>query len=193
MTVQWRPKPGQIALVEVLGPVPVPEALTGIVLNNGSDLVIDLGASPKLPASTCEVTASFFTPEALYLVQATATARENPALLELDVTDVLAVQRRASARLRATLPVTISRRAGEAVAGETIDVARGGCRVRTDAPLADDDDHDSLLSLRLGDDDPVVTRARIVEGHPERGGWEYRLAFDGIADADADRLAVLAG
>jgi hypothetical protein len=188
MTSQWRPNQGQIALLEVVGPNPSPDALTGIVLKNGDRLLIDLGASPRLPDPVCEVTASFFNPEALYLVTAVATARDDPALIDLRIDDVNAVQRRAATRRKTTLPVSITAGA-KSLTGETVDVAIGGCRVRVDSPLTPD----VPLMISVGDEDPVTTAARVIDGGEDQGQWEYGLAFDEIDDADATRLTTLPG
>lgn len=191
MTTEWRPKAGQVALIEVAGDDPTAEPMTGIVVANGGGITIDLGASPHLPTATCDVTASFFTPEALYLVQATAEERSGGAVIQLSVTDVLAVQRRAAPRRRAALPVTVRTGDGAvAVEGETIDIARGGCRIRTGAPINLVDG--PTVSIQLDDGDAVTAPARILEVHPERDQWEYRLAFEGLDASTADRLALAA-
>src|SRR4051812_11957722 len=103
MTAEWKPKPGQVALIEVAGDDITTEPMTGIVIANGGSIMIDLGASPHLPAPACDVTASFFTPDALYLVQARATERSGGAVIELEVADILAVQRRSAPRRRTAL------------------------------------------------------------------------------------------
>ena len=54
-TRQWRPNPGQIALVEPADAEPGQECLTGVVVP-GDRVTIDLGASPRPPAGISEVT-----------------------------------------------------------------------------------------------------------------------------------------
>jgi hypothetical protein len=189
MSTEWRPKAGQVALIEVAGDDVTAEPMTGIVVANGGGITIDLGASPHLPTAPCDVTASFFTPEALYLVQATAEERSGGAVIQLSVVDVLAVQRRSTPRRRAALPVTVRTGDGAvAVEGETIDIARGGCRIRTGAPINLVDE--PMLSIELEDGEAVTAPARILEVHPERDQWEYRLAFEGLDATTADRLAL---
>lgn len=185
-TAQWRPAPGQIALIE---PVGSSDCLTGVVVP-GERLAFDLGASPRPAADVAEVVASIFAPEALYRLSGKAT-HEGDGLLLLDVSDVERVQRRATPRVLVTLPVRLRIPAADAPAlsGETVDVSAGGCRVTTDRPWAEDTD--PVVAIDLPDGDPLVTQGRVVTVDLTGDGWEYRLAFPGIADGDRERLSRL--
>src|SRR5260370_31561811 len=98
MQVAWKPSPGQLALIEVAGDGR--ECLTGVVVdNNGGPVVVDLGSSPHLPAEDCEVFASFFAPDALYRMHATACTHDHQdAVIDLNVLEIERVQRRAVPR-----------------------------------------------------------------------------------------------
>lgn len=180
----WRPAPGQIALIE---PMDTSECLTGVVVP-GERLCVDLGASPRPASPTTDVVASFFAVDALYRLNAKATV-EADGLLSLAVASVERVQRRATPRALVTLPVRFLVPAGGTVAGETIDVSAGGCRVATAAPWAEDADPEVWIDLPDGE--ALVTTARVVTSDLTGSGWEYRLSFPGIAPGDRDRLSRL--
>lgn len=188
-TRAWRPTPGQIALVEPVEADPGHECLTGVVVP-GSRVTIDLGASPRPPAGVSEVVVSFFAPEALYRLTAQAD-HHGDGLLELDVLDVERVQRRSTPRVQMALPIRL-RAGGEGklvLAGETLDVSAGGCRVTTASPWSEDTD--PILSMELPDGGSLVTEARVITSDLLPQGWEYRLAFPGIAEGDRERLSRL--
>lgn len=195
---QWRPVPGQIALVEPVGAPPGRDCLTGVVVpgergpgvGGVPPVLVDLGASPRPEHEVSEVVASFFAPEALYRLLAKAT-QEGDGLLVLDVSAVERVQRRAAPRLLVNLPVRLrpSGRAPALVTGETVDLSTGGCLVATDRPWPDDSD--PVVSIDLPDGALVVTQARVLTVDLTGGAWEYRLSFPGIAESDRDRLSRL--
>jgi hypothetical protein len=190
-TRKWRPNPGQIALVEPSDAEPGQECLTGVVVQ-GDRVTIDLGASPRPPAGVTDVVVSFFAPEALYRLTAKAD-HHGDGLLALDVTDVERIQRRNTPRVLMSLPIRLRPMAGDTkssvLSGETLDVSAGGCRVTTNRPWSEDTD--PILSIDLPDGESLVTEARVITGDPSGGGWEYRLAFPGIADIDRERLSRL--
>jgi hypothetical protein len=188
-TEQWRPAPGQIALIEPVGASPGHDCLTGVVVP-GDRVAVDLGASPRPEQDVAEVVASFFAPDALYRLSAKAS-QEDEGLLVLDVQAVERVQRRAAPRVLVTLPVRLrpSERAPALVTGETVDVSAGGCRVATDRPWPQESD--PVISIDLPDGEPVVTQAKVITVDLTGEGWEYRLAFPGIAETARDRLARL--
>lgn len=191
-TQQWRPAPGQIALIEPVGALPPRDCLTGVVVPAGDRLLVDLGASPRPDEETCEVVASFYAPEALYRMKAKAT-QQSDGLLALAVASVEQVQRRSAPRARVALPVRMTNLAdppaASLVKGTTIDLSTGGCLVTTDHPWPDE--HDPMLSIDLPDGDAVVTPARVVTVDLTGEGWEYRLAYPDIEDADRDRISRL--
>ena len=189
-SAEWRPVPGQIALVEPEDAGPGRDCLTGVVVP-GERIRIDLGASPRPEQESSDVVASFFAPDALYRLSATAT-QEPDGLLVLDVKAVERVQRRTAPRVRLTLPVRL--RPAEqpdkmVLTGETLDLSTGGCRVMTDRPWPEDSE--PVLTIELPDGEPMVTEARVVTVDLTGGGWEYRLSFRGIGDGDRQRLSRL--
>lgn len=163
------------------------DCLTGVVVP-GKRLAVDLGASPRPAGPTTDVIASFFASDALYRLTAKATV-EPDGLLTLDVNSVERVQRRAAPRAMVTLPVRLLAPAGSTLAGETIDVSAGGCRVSTAQPWADE--VDPQVWIDLPDGQALVTAARVVTSDPAGTGWEHRLSFPGLAPGDRDRLSRL--
>src|SRR2546422_6997358 len=102
----WRPAAGQLALIEPENATPGHDCLTGVVMP-GDRLLVDLGASPRLERDPAEVLASFFCPDALYRVTASASPVEgHDGIVALAVREVERVQRRAAPRVRAVLPVS---------------------------------------------------------------------------------------
>lgn len=177
-------------LIEVLNDAPGP-VLTGGVESDGPGpvMVVNLGASPSLPHDHCEVVVSFFTPAALHLGRGTARAVSGTRLVEIDVRALQHVQRRATPRVVRAYPVALGAFDGTdeyvSVAGETIDLAIGGCQVVVDAPLPDGAETTVCIHLR---DERVVAQARVVENREEGGRWAYRLAFDDLDEPDRARL-----
>src|SRR5437016_561783 len=109
MEMVWRPVAGQVALIEPLAPGADRDCLTGVVLPDDAQVLIDLGASPRPSEPRAEVVASFFAPDALYRLSATAISLEDrDGLVVLDVHETERVQRRASQRLRVSLPATMA-------------------------------------------------------------------------------------
>ncbi len=200
MDVRWRPGVGQVVLVEVVGVEP-PLCLTGVVESDdvgAGPLVIDLGASaPQMPAYPSNVMASFFNPEALYVARGVALRAPGvDRLIELDVRSMQAVQRRSSPRLHGAYPVALGAFSADdyvSVAGETIDLAVGGCRVMVTEPLPDG--VTPTVCITLVDHETVVVQARVLEHRPAEhaGHWEYRLAFEDLEEPDRRRLALLVG
>lgn len=189
MGEEWRPGPGQLALIE---PVDGGACLTGVVLGDPDRILVDLGASPRPGTPKVEVVASFFVPEAMYRVHGTLTLCDDaPGLAALDVHRVQCVQRRAVPRRRVALRVTLAALDDpgdfSSVTGETLDIGLGGCRVVTGTPFPPG--VDPTVTIEVPDAPaPVVTRARVVSACVAPGRCEYRLVFDGIDDVDRDRL-----
>lgn len=191
---EWRPSPGQVALIEPVEPQVGRDCYTGPVMPDGAGrLLVDLGAAGKLPAPICEVVASFFAPDGLYRLSAKASALDESAgMFELNVQHVDRVQRRTHPRVMATLPVSLAAFDGPgpfmSVTGETVDVAPGGCRVVTSDPFPRD--ADPTISIRLPDEGPpVVALARILDTQVQPGRYEYRMVFAAIEAEDRERLA----
>jgi c-di-GMP-binding flagellar brake protein YcgR len=194
MSTAWKPAPGQVALIELADDAD--HCLTGVVMSDGNGSVaIDLGASPTAPDEETEVIASFFTPEALYRVKAHAVPRkEQKAVIDLTVSDVERVQRRAAPRARLELRAALTAFEGDSdfasVVGTTIDVGPGGCRVRTAKQFPPG--NDPTVTIQLPDGDTVAVFAQILQVQADEGAFEYRLAFMDIDDEDVKKLARLA-
>ena len=199
----WKPPSGQTALIE-----PIADAhtcLTGIVVDDdegGADVVVvDLGASPRLATPDCEVTASFFSPEALYRAAATCARHHgDDAVVDLTIHRMERIQRRTSPRAPMRLPIVLSNfddpdpDAGgsvfASVTGESIDVAVGGCRVVTERQFP----HgcDPTVTLHLSDTEELVALAAVLEEQDRPDGrHEYRLVFIDPDDDHRERLARL--
>lgn len=194
MPFAWRPTPGQVALIEVDGQ---DACLTGVVLDEPSDgeqpVVIDLGASPRPTEDECEVVVSFFAPDALYRVKATATRHEGTgdAVIDLRMHDVQRVQRRQVPRTRLVLPAVLSNfddpGAMVNLVGETLDLGEGGCRVRTARSFPSGCDPTVTVNLPRGE--TFVALGAILHATANEGGFEYRIVFLEIEDEDRARLA----
>ena len=189
-TMQWRPAAGQIALIEPVDAAPGRDCLTGVVVP-GERILIDLGASPRPESDAAEVVASFFAPDALYRLFAKAR-QEADGLVSLDVSALERVQRRANPRVNVVLPIRLGvgdQEEASVLTGETVDLSTGGCRVMTDRPWPTE--ADPVVTIDLPDGEAVRTQARVVTVDLNGDGWEYRLAFPGIAERDAERLSRL--
>jgi hypothetical protein len=200
--VVWRPPSGQTALIE-----PIADAhtcLTGVVLDEVSRadvVVVDLGGGPPLATPECEVTASFFSPEALYRAKATCERQDGDhSIVALTLHEVERIQRRRSPRAQMRLPVVLSNfddtdpDAGgsvfASVTGESIDVAEGGLRVVTERGFP----HgcDPTVTLHLSDSEELVALAAVLEDKDRPDGrHEYRLVFIDPDDDHRERLAKL--
>jgi hypothetical protein len=191
---EWRPSPGQLALIEPVAPEDGGECLTGVVMADPSRVVIDLGASPRPAMGSYEVEASFFAADALYRLSATAKAvSASDGVVELEVHGVERVQRRSEPRLQLSLPMALASfdDPGEflSIRGETLDLAPGGCRVVTEKEFPAS--VDPTISITMPDGAPVVALARILDRTHDDGGWQYRLVFAAIDDEDRARLSAL--
>lgn len=186
----WKPTPGQVAMIELTGEAGG-DCVTGVVVSNGDRLVVDVGGSARAPKQ-CEVIASFFAPDALYRMSATASPAEG-GVIDLAVHDVERVQRRAAPRARLQLPVAMTNAddPGEfsSIAGQTIDLGVGGCRVETAErfPVG----CDPTVSIDLPDGHRAVGLAAVLQCHGEDGGWDYRLVFLDMGDDDRARIGRL--
>jgi hypothetical protein len=192
MDSRWRPEVGQTVLVEVLGSAEAP-CLTGIVESDGpGPILVDLRGSPQLLQERAEVVATFYTPDAVFLGRGAANRLSAGNYLELDLSAIQSVQRRSAPRLRGAFPVALGAFDGPdeyvSVAGETVDLSAGGCRVLVDEPLPAGAQPTVCIQLS----EPVVAMARILEDHREGSRWEYRLAFEDIEEPDRRKLSLLA-
>ena len=194
MPFAWRPTPGQVALIEIDGQ---DACLTGVVLDESkaedAPVVIDLGASPRPPGDQCEVVVSFFAPDALYRVTATATPHPGAAdaVIDLRLHGVERVQRRQVPRTRLVLSAVLSNfddpGAMVNVVGETVDLGEGGCRVRTSRSFPSGCDPTVTVDLPGGE--TFVALGAILHATASEGGFEYRIVFLEIDDEDRAKLA----
>lgn len=179
--LNWKPASGQTALIEPTGAAD--QCLTGTVVEaEGDAIVINLGGSPPPAQPTCAVTASFFSPDALYRIGGTVSPHAGEqSLIDLTIDDIQRVQRRVAVRAQVAVPVVLSNfdDAGGAFAsvpGQSIDIGEGGCRVvmnRRFPPGCD-----PTVSLRVSPSETVVALAAVLEEAPQPDGrFEYRLVF----------------
>ena len=201
MPFAWKPVPGQVALIEVSDGGN--ECLTGVVLagDDGNEIVIDLGFSPKPEHVDCEVVASFFAPDALYRMTATLAPHDGgpDKVIDLRVHDIERVQRRNAPRARITIPVVMSNfddpsaeDSGNfsSVVGESLDIGEGGCRAIMPKPFPSG--CDPTVTLQLPSGDTVVALAAVLQANATTDGrYEYRLVFLELEDVDRLRLAEL--
>jgi hypothetical protein len=170
-----------------------------VVENEGDAVVIDLGGSPRPKEPTCEVMASFFSPDALYRIEATLSPHNGQdSVFDLDVHRVQRVQRRGRPRAKVALPVVLSNfdtpdpdAGGEvfaSVTGESIDISEGGCRVVTDHRFPPS--CDPTVMLHLSPTEELVALAAVLEESKRSDGrFEYRLVFIDPEDDHRERLA----
>jgi hypothetical protein len=195
MPFAWRPVAGQVALIEVAGD---DSCLTGIVVEgtdtgDPSAVVVDLGASPQPPGASVEVIASFFAPDALYRLTATAVPHNGGGakIIDLRVQNVERVQRRTTPRTKASLPVVLSNFDDPgglvSVVGKTLDVGMGGCRVQTDKAFPAG--CDPTVTFTLDDGSTIVALGAVLQSQLAADTFEYRLVFLEMADADRLRLS----
>ena len=183
--------PGQVALIEYAEDPPgETSCLTGLVLGDtNGHVTVDLGASGPLAAGIGEIVVSFFSPDALYRVRATAHSADPPAIIQLDeVIDVERVQRRVYPRVPLRVPVVLSSldltdtTSSSSVDGWTIDIGPGGLRVETQLPFPAG--ADPTVDIRLDRKHRIVTPTRLVLADVEEPHCEYRLAFVELSDED---------
>jgi hypothetical protein len=95
--VDFRPGPGQVALVEYPGKQ---EPMTGLVTNGHQEqIAIDLGSQAP-PVPTEPIVVSVYAPDALYRLRGTAKrARPDGVIVLEPVHDVERIQRRSAARV----------------------------------------------------------------------------------------------
>jgi hypothetical protein len=189
----WTPNEGVLVLLE---PTTAGRAdglcLTGTVTGTapGPDpgLIIYLGASPDLPRSPCEVAASFYAPDGFYRVEARAE--------EIGDGDILvsfaSSPDRLAGRARAVVPVAIAAYDGQQfqpAEGETLDLSANGCRVQLAVQLPEGPTVAVGLNTATG---PLVLQATLRQEVQRSDGWEYRLAFEHVAEDARRKITALA-
>lgn len=188
----WKPHPGAVVLIEPDGAEDAP--ITAIALpDDGGRVLLDVGASPRPGDAGFAAVASVFAPDRLYRVTGKlCEVADGSGVYELVADDVEQVERRASARRRLDVPVTLTAFDGPGAVvstlGHTVDLSSGGCRVVTDEPFPFG--CEPTVSLRF-DGTTVVARAAILERRPDPAGYAYRLMFTDIDLEDRVRVAEL--
>jgi hypothetical protein len=195
--LEWRPTEGQVALIEPTGTHH--DCLTGVVVEtHGDDVVVDLGGSPPLPDPNGRVAVSFFSPEALFRVDATAHPHDGAvSVIDLTFRDIERVQRRTAPRIVLSVPVVLSNfddidpdTVGAyfaSVTGCSIDLAQGGCRVAVSEPFPAG--CDPTVTIHLSEAETVIALAVVLEEQrrPD-GGYEYRLVFTDPDDGHVELI-----
>jgi hypothetical protein len=189
----WNPAAGVLVLLEptTSGRADGP-CLTGTVARPapGPDagLIVDLGGSPDLPRSPCEVAASFYAPDGFYRVEARA---EDLGDGEVVVSFAVEPDRLAE-RARTVMSVAVAAFDGAAFQpsqGETLDLSGSGCRVHVDDRIP----AGAAVAVGLGTGSgPLVIQATARQEVQRTKGWEYRLAFEHLDDETRRRLDRLA-
>ena len=193
MLSDWKPVPGQVALIEREDD---DHRVTGVVLGAGHDgIVVHLGGS-RTALVPGAVVASFVAPDALYRVRATLSLHDGTdGLVDLVSHDVERVQRRTATRVALTLPVVLSnfddpaagnRAAFQSVSGQSVDMGEGGCRVRVREAFPAG--CDPTVSIELPDGRTVVALAAVSQAIELPIGYEYRLVFLEIDPGDRAAL-----
>jgi len=187
--VDFRPGPGQVALVEYPGNG---QPLTGLITNGqkGEHIAIDLGAQAP-PAPDEPIVVSVYAPDALYKLRATAVPTRPDGVIVLEpVHDVERIQRRSAARVPIQVGVTLSFLDDpgpmiESIVGRTLDIGLGGLRVLTLRPIPH---NDPTVMFTLPTGQSLVGATSVLSVDRVTGGWESRLAFQ---DLDADDVVAL--
>jgi hypothetical protein len=190
----WSPAAGVLVLLEpTTGGRADGLCLTGTVTGTapGPDagLIIDLGASPELPRSPCQVAASFYAPDGFYRVEARAEELGDGDILVSFAAD----PDRLAERSRAVVPVAIAVYDGnqfQPTQGETLDLSPSGCRVHVRERLA----VAPTVAVGLGAaHGQLVLQATMRQEVQRSDGWEYRLAFEHIDDDTRRRVNGVVG
>ena len=187
--MEFRPGPGQVALVEYAGDAGA--CLTGLVTGAEESIAIDLGAAAPLRTPEEAVVVSVYAPDALYRLRATARPARPTGVIVLEpVHEVERIQRRNAIRVPVQVGVTLSflddpSPAIESVVGRTLDIGLGGLRVQTLRPLPH---RDPTVMFTLPNGRSIVGRTSVLSEDARADGYECRLAFD---DLDADDVVAL--
>ena len=186
--MDFRPGPGQVALVEYPGEQ---EPMTGLVTNGHEEhIAIDLGAqAPAVPQEP--VIVSVYAPDALYRLRGNARAARPDGVIVLEpVLDVERIQRRSAARVPIQVGVTLSFLDDpgpmiESIVGRTLDIGLGGLRVLTLRPIPK---RDPTVMFTLPTGRSIVGATLVLSEDPTDEGYEVRLSFQ---DLDPDDVVAL--
>lgn len=189
--MDFRPGPGQVALVEYPGEH---EPRTGLVTNGHQEhIAIDLGAqAPRVPDEPIVV--SVYAPDALYRLRGTAKAARPEGVIVLEpVHDVERIQRRSAARVPIQIGVVLSFLDDptpmiESVVGRTLDIGLGGLRVLTLRPVPK---RDPTVMFTLPTGRSIVGATLVLSEDTSADGYEVRLAFQELDTDDVIALREL--
>ena len=70
--------------------------------------------------------------------------------------------------------------------GETVDLGVGGVRAQVDGALSGQ--VEATVCIDLSDEHTLVCEAMVAGGGPVEDGWEYRLAFRNLDEAEVAAL-----
>ena len=186
--MDFRPGPGQVALVEYPG---AQEPMTGLVTNGHEEHVaIDLGAQARAVPDE-PVVVSVYAPDALYRLRGNARPARPEGVIVLEpVLDVERIQRRSAARVPIQVGVTLSYFDDpspmiESIVGRTLDIGLGGLRVLTLRPVPK---RDPTVMFTLPTGRSIVGATLVLSEDPTGEGYEVRLSFQ---DLDPDDVVAL--
>lgn len=186
--MDFRPGPGQVALVEYPG---THEPMTGLITNGHQEhIAIDLGAqAPAVPDEP--VVISVYAPDALYRLRGTVRpARPDGVIVLEPVHDVERIQRRSAARVPIQVGVVLSFLDDpspriESIVGRTLDIGLGGLRVLTLRPVPK---RDPTVMFTLPTGRSIVGATLVLSEDAGDEGYEVRLSFQ---DLDPDDVVAL--
>ena len=187
--MDFRPGPGQVALVEYPG---AREPMTGLVTNGHTEhIAIDLGAQAPPAVPDEPIVVSVYAPDALYRLRGTARpARPDGVIVLEPVHDVERIQRRSAARVPIQVGVVLSFLDDsspmiESIVSRTLDIGLGGLRVLTLRPVPK---REPTVMFTLPTGRSVVGATLVLSEDPTADGYEVRLAFQ---DLDPDDVVAL--
>ncbi len=186
--MDFRPGPGQVALVEYPG---ADTPITGLITNGDDRIAIDLGVQDSRPTPDGAVVVSVYAPDALYRLRGTARPARPEGVIVLEpVHDIERIQRRSAARVPIQVGVTLSFLDDpglmiESVVGRTLDIGLGGLRVLT---LRSVPHRDPTVMFTLPTGRSIVGATLVLSEDTVTDGYEVRLAFK---DLDPDDVVAL--
>ena len=187
--MEFRPGPGQVALVEYPG---AHQPMTGLVTNGHQEqIAIDLGAQAPPAAPDEPIVVSVYAPDALYRLRGTARPARPEGVIVLEpVLDVERIQRRSAARVPIQVGVTLSCLDDpgpmiESIVGRTLDIGLGGLRVLTLRPVPK---REPTVMFTLPTGRSIVGATLVLSEDSTDDGYEVRLSFQ---DLDPDDVVAL--
>jgi len=190
--VDFRPGPGQVALVEYPGAL---QPMTGLVTNGHEErIAIDLGAQAPSATPAEPIVVSVYAPDALYRLRGTARpARPDGVIVLEPVLDVERIQRRSAARVPIQVGVTLSFLDDpgpmiESIVGRTLDIGLGGLRVLTLRPVPK---REPTVMFTLPTGRSIVGATLVLSEDRSEDGYEVRLSFQYLDPDDVVALREL--